>query len=63
MKKVKMPQMTGGNGIIHINPEENRELYYGLQSAVFLSLKNSGIINQVQYELCQKELYNQRYGL
>ena len=48
---------------VEIRHSENKDFYYNFQLAILRSLLNEGKIKQVQYELCVKELYNQKYGL
>lgn len=62
MRKVKIPELQNDNRT-EIRVDENKEFYYNLQLAILRSLLNEGKIKQVQYELCIKEIYNQKYGL
>lgn len=62
MRKVKMPKLQNSD-FIEVRLDENKEFYYNLRLAILRSLLNEGKIKQVQYELCTKELYNQKYGL
>lgn len=62
MRKVKMPKLQN-SGFMEVRLDENKEFYYNFQLAILRSLLNDGKIKQVQYELCAKELYNQKYGL
>ncbi len=63
MRRIKMPQLLEGERSVCPAPAENRELYYGLQLALLRSLKNEGLISQVQFELCEKTLFEQKYGI
>ena len=62
MRKVIMPEIQNSD-FVEIRHRENKEFYYNFQLAILRSLLNDGKIKQVQYELCSKELYNQKYGL
>lgn len=62
MRKVKMPKLQNGD-FTEVRLDENNEFYYNFQIAILRSLLNEGKIKQVQYELCVKELYSQKYGL
>ncbi|MGN0106585.1 MAG: hypothetical protein ACI4A5_02660 [Hominilimicola sp.] len=62
MRKVKMPELQNRD-CIEIGFGENNKFYYNFQLTILRSLLNEGKIKQVQYELCVKELYNQKYGL
>ena len=62
MRKVKMPKLQNSD-FIEVRLDENKEFYYNLRLAILRSLLNEGTIKQEQYELCAKELYNQKYGL
>ncbi len=62
MRKVKMPKLQNSD-FIEVRLDENKEFYHNLRLAILRSLLNEGKIKQVQYELCAKELYNQKYGL
>lgn len=62
LRKVRMPLMRNTD-ICELRVDENRDFYYELEKKILRSLLNEGKIKQVQYELCIKEWYNQKYDL
>lgn len=62
MRKIKTPKMHD-EGKREIDVNKHQDFYYNFQHAILRSLLNRGKIKQVQYELCIKELYNQKYDL
>lgn len=62
MKKIKTAMLQDKEKIC-VSPKENTDFYYELEGAILLSMLNSKIINQIQYELCEKELINKKYNL
>lgn len=63
MRKIKMPCLLQGERAVSPAPTKNKALYYTLQLALLRSLKNEGLISQVQCELCEKTLFEQRYAI
>ena len=62
LKKVKFAK-SNDNDIIVIDPKDNKNFYFQLIEAILFSLYSEKMINQIQYELCKKELYNKKHNL
>ena len=62
MKKIKTAKLKDEK-LIYISPEENKEFYFEFIKTMIFSLYDAKIINQIQYELCEKELFNKKYNL
>lgn len=46
-----------------IEPKENKNFYFQFIEGILFSLYTDKMINQIQYELCKKELYNKKHNL
>lgn len=57
MRRIRIPILESDN-VVHICKDDNAELYYKIENTLFKAASYDGIINQVQYELCEKELRN-----
>ena len=61
MKNKRIPVLKTDENVI-MKKEDHKILYYKLEKALLNDLFNEGIINIVQYEICEKEL-KKTYGL
>lgn len=62
MGKIKMP-VSESLSKMYIPPDKYRNFYDEAEKAILMSMLSCGIINQVQYELCEKELNDKKYDL
>ena len=62
MKKIKTPILKD-ESLLFIDSKEHKAFYLQLIEGIFFSMYEDEILNQIQYELCKKELYNIKYNL
>lgn len=60
MRRIKKPILESENAV-SIDKDRNSYLYYIIELALIKAISHEDIINQVQYELCEKEL-RKTYG-
>ena len=62
MKRINYAKLKDDN-LIFVDSKENKNFYFQLIDGILFSLYDDKILNEIQYELCKKELDNKKRNL
>ena len=62
MKRINYAKLKDDD-LIFVDSKENKNFYFQLIDGILFSLYDDKILNEIQYELCKKELDNKKRNL